>query len=230
MPTTAATTPKTKFPTFADVQARLGNIPEARIRSYPAPGTATVLDLLDGSIVGDRLCELVDGILVEKTMGFREGSLAARLIFLLQLFLETDNIGLVAGADGLIRFKLELVRIPDVSFIRWDSVEDTDLIENPAGAFLDVPPDLAVEVLSPSNTRREMEIKLDEYAKAGVKLVWYVDPERKEVDVYPKANPKRKKTLTAADTLDGNAVLPGFSVPVARLFESRAPKKGKGKK
>ena len=77
-----------------------------------------------------------------------------------------------------------------------------------------------------------MEIKLEEYAKAGVKLVWYVDPERKEVDVYPKGNPKRKKTLTAADTLDGNTVLPGFSVKVARLFESRAPKKGgkKGKK
>jgi Uma2 family endonuclease len=214
------------------VQARVGHVPEARILSFPAPGTASALDMLDSSVTGHRLCELVDGILVEKTIGFREGSLAARLIGLFEMFLLTDNIGHVSGADGHIRFKLDLVRIPDVSFIRWDSVEDTDLIENPTGAFLDVPPDLAVEVLGPGNTRREMEIKLEEYAKAGVKLVWYIDPERKEVDVYPKANPKRKKTLTAADTLDGNAVLPGFAVPVARLFESRAPKKGarKGKK
>jgi Uma2 family endonuclease len=89
---------------------------------------------------------------------------------------------------------------------------------------------LAVEVLSPSNTRREMEIKLEEYAKAGVKLVWYVDPERKEVDVYPKGNPKRKKTLGVRDTLDGGNVLPGFAVPVAKLFESRAPAKKGGRK
>ncbi len=239
MPTSPADTeteikPKTKFPTIADVQERLGHIPESRIRSYPAPGTATVQDLLDSSITGDRGHELVDGILVEKGMGFREGFLAARLIGLFEMFLATDNIGLVAGADGMIRFKLDLVRVPDVSFIRWDSVDDPQEIENPAGAFLEVPPDLAIEVLSPSNTLREMEIKLAEYAKAGVMLVWYVDPERKEVDVYPKGNPKRKKTLTVADTLDGGTVLPGFTVQVARIFESRVParktKNVKGKK
>jgi Uma2 family endonuclease len=189
-----------------------------------------VQDLLDGSITGDRLFELVDGILVEKASGFREGSLAARLIGLLEMFLTTNNIGHVSGADGMIRFKLDLVRIPDVSFIRWDSVADPQEIENPTGAFLEVPPDLAVEVLSPNNTRREMEIKLDEYAKAGVKLVWYIDPERKEVDVYPRGRSRQKRTLGVTDVLDGGDVLPGFSVPVARLFESRAPAKKSGKK
>lgn len=227
---TAAKKPKTRFPTIADVQARLGHIPESRILSYPAPGTATIQDLLDGSITGDRLYELVDGILVEKGMGFREGFLGLRIGSLIQAYLETNNIGLAAGSDGMIRFKLELVRMPDVSFIRWDSVEDPQVIENPAGAFLEVPPDLAVEVLSPSNTQSEMAIKLDEYAKAGVKLVWYVDPERKEVDVYPKGNAKRKKTLGVNDSLDGSDVLPGFSVPVSRIFESRAPVKKGGKK
>ncbi|MBY0459263.1 MAG: Uma2 family endonuclease, partial [Gemmataceae bacterium] len=228
---TTVPTPKTKFPTFADVQERLGHVPPARVRSFPAPGTATVQDLLDSSITKDRLCELVDGILVEKAMGFREGFLAMRLGHLLQAHLDENNLGLVAGADGLIRFKLDLVRMPDVSFIRWDSVDDPDEIENPTGAFLEVPPDLAVEVISPSNTAREMEIKLAEYAKAGVKLVWYIDPERKEVDVYPKGSAKRKRTLGIDDELDGGAVLPGFQVKVARLFESRAPKKpGKPKK
>ncbi|AMV28402.1 hypothetical protein VT84_28620 [Gemmata sp. SH-PL17] len=221
---TARTTPKTKFPTIADVQERIGHVPESRILSFPAPGTATVQDLLDGSITGDRGCELVDGILVEKTMGFRDDAIGARIIYLLLAFLETHNLGLVAGAQGLIRFKLDLVRVPDVSFIRWDSVDDPNEIENPAGAFLEVPPDLAVEVLSPSNTQREMEIKLAEYAKSGVKLVWFVDPERKEVDVYPKGNPKRKKTLGVNDELDGGTVLPGFAVKVSRIFESRAPK------
>ena len=228
MPTSPADTetkPKTRFPTIADVQERLGHVPESRILSFPAPGTATVQDLLDGSITGDRLCELVDGILVEKGMGFREGSVAARLNHFIHSHLDVENVGHVSGADGLIRFKLDLVRMPDVSFIRWDSVDDTDVIENPAGAFLEVPPDLAVEVISPSNTRREMAIKLAEYAKVGVKLVWYVDPERKEVDVYPLGDAERMQTLAAADTLDGGTVLPGFAVPVARIFASRAPAK-----
>jgi Uma2 family endonuclease len=75
-----------------------------------------------------------------------------------------------------------------------------------------------------------MEIKLDEYAKAGVKLVWYVDPERKEVDVFPKANAKRKKTVGLGGTLDGGEVLPGFTLPVAKIFEKRAPAKKSGKK
>lgn len=221
---TATMKPKTKFPTIADVQERLGHVPESRILSFPAPGTATIQDLLDGSITGDRLYELVDGILVEKGMGFREGFLGLRIGHLIQAYLDANNVGLAAGSDGMIRFKLDLVRMPDVSFIRWDSVDDPDLIENPVGAFLEVPPDLAVEVLSPSNTRREMEIKLEEYAKAGVKLVWYVDPGRKEVDVYPKGNPRRKKTLGVNDTLDGGDVLPDFAVKVAKLFESRAPR------
>ncbi len=215
MPTSPADTdtkPKTRFPTIADVQERLGHIPESRILSFPAPGTATVQDLLDGSITGDRLYELVDGILVEKAMGWQQGFVGMWIGTLLNIYLQQDNLGLVAGSDGMIRFKLDLVRMPDVSFVRWDSVDDTDVIENPAGAFLEVPPDLAVEVISPSNTRREMAIKLAEYAKAGVKLVWYVDPERKQ-------------TLAAADTLDGGTVLPGFAVPVARIFASRAPAK-----
>ncbi len=224
------TKPKPRFATFADVQERLGHIPPERIRLDPHPGTATLQDLLDSSITKDWLCELVDGILVEKVLGFREGGLALEIGFLIKLYLAEHNLGYAAGADGMIRFKLDLVRMPDVSFIRWDSVDDPDEIENPAGACLEYPPDLAVEVLSPSNTRREMEIKLEEYAKAGVKLVWYVDPERKEVAVFPKANAKRKKMVGGDGILDGGDVLPGFSLPVAKIFEKRAPAKKGGKK
>ena len=226
----SSTARKIKFATIADVQERLGHVPESRILSFPAPGTATVQDLLDSSITKGRPCELVDGILVEKSMGWFEGSLGLWIGTLINLYLMENNIGLTSGSDGMVRFKLDLVRMPDVSFIRWDNVEDTDEIENPAGAFLEMPPDLAVEVLSPSNTRREMEVKLAEYAKAGVKLVWYVDPERKEVAVYPRGNPKRIKTLGIKGILDGGDVLPGFSLPVAKIFEKRAPAKKPGKK
>lgn len=224
------TKPKSKFRTIAEVQERLGHVPGSRILTYPAPGTATIQDLLDSSVTGDRLVELVEGILVEKAMGFREGGLGLWIGTLFNVYLMEHNIGYAAGSDGMIRFKLDLVRMPDVSFIRWDSVDHPDEIENPAGAFLEYPPDLAVEVLSPGNTRTEMAVKLGEYAKAGVKLVWYVDPERKEVDVYPKGSEKRKKTFTLADTLDGGDVLPGFTLPVAKIFEKRAPAKPGKKK
>ena len=227
-----ATAPRIKFATLADVQERVGHVPESRILAFPAPGTATEQDLFDSSITNGHACELVDGILVEKAMGFRSDYLAFWIGHLIAVFLERNNLGTVTGSQSPIRFKLNLVRMPDVSFIRWDSVEDPDEIENPKGACLEVPPDLAVEVFSPGNTVREMKKKLKEYARAGVKLVWYVDPERREVDVYPKGNARRKKTLTVVDTLEGGNVLPGFTLPVAKIFAKRAPapKSGKNKK
>jgi|GEM_PF-5240877 len=134
------TIPRSKFARLDEVQERLGHVPLSRIVTDPAPGTATVQDLLDSSITKGRLCELVDGILVEKPTGFNDDRIGTRLIHLIASYLDTNNIGEVAGAQGMIRFKLDRVRIPDVSFIRWDSVDDPQVIENPAGAFLEVPP------------------------------------------------------------------------------------------
>ena len=225
-----ATAPRIKYATVADVQERVGHVPESRILAFPAPGTATERDLFDSAITNGHACELVDGILVEKAMGWRESYLGGLILTLINQYVMENNLGVVAGSDGMVRFKLNLVRMPDVSFIRWDSVEDPDEIENPKGACLEVPPDLAIEVFSPGNTVREMKKKLKEYARAGVKLVWYVDPERREVDVYPKGNSRRKKTLTVADTLDGGVVLVGFTLPVAKIFAKRAPTPKPGKK
>ncbi|OWK36672.1 Uma2 family endonuclease [Fimbriiglobus ruber] len=218
-----------KYETFADALDRVGNVSTSRVLLNPPPGTATEADLLDSAATGGRVCELVDGILVEKVMGFREEYLAAWILILIGRFLEQNNCGAAVGSQGAIRFKVGLVRMPDVSFIRWDSVEDTDAIENPDGAFLEVAPDLVVEVLSPGNTAREMAIKLDEYAKAGVRLVWYVDPTRQDVTVYPKGRERGKKVIGTDGTLDGGDVLPGFTLPVAKIFEKRGPAK-KGKK
>ena len=81
-------------------------------------------------------------------------------------------------------------------------------------------PDLAVEVLSKSNTAREMSDKLKEYFEKDVRLVWYVRPKLKVVDVY--TSPDRFNRLTASMTLDGGDILPGFSVRVGDLFEMTA--------
>ncbi len=219
-----------RFPRFADVLERVGHVPATRIFTDPTPGTATEADLLDEGITGGLRCELIDGILVEKVMGVREGYLGIWIGHLLLVYLQDHNLGAVIGADSPIRFRLGSVRLPDVSFVRWDSLNDPDDIEDADGAFLDVPPDLAIEVLSPSNTRQEMAIKLDEYAAAGIKLVWYVDPDAKEVTVYPKGKERGKKVVGVDGVLDGGSVLPGFTLPVAKIFEKRAPAKKAVKK
>jgi len=211
-----------RFRTFAEVLARLGDVPPERVLSHPEPGTATPDDLLNPAITQGRGVELIDGILLEKHMGFLGDSLAFWLGVQLYNFASVENLGVFAGSQGLIRFSDTLVRIPDITFIRWDSVDDVATLDAP-GSFLEVTPDLVVEVLSPGNTAKEMAIKLAEYEHAGIPLVWYVDPEAKTVTVYPKGKMRGSKVLTEGDTLDGGKVLPGFALPVADLFASRAP-------
>jgi Uma2 family endonuclease len=96
----------------------------------------------------------------------------------------------------------------------------------PDEALPDLAPDLAVEILSESNTVGEMERKVRDYFFAGTRLVWYIDPRRRSVRVY--TNPDQCVELGERQTLDGGAVLPGFSLPLAQLF-ARLPK-GKGRR
>ncbi len=231
--TTPPARPRSPYRTMADVQERLGHVPLNRILTNPPIGTGTVLDILDSQVTGGWGVELIDGLLLEKTMGADEDALGLLLALHLFNFTAGNNLGKLFGAQGGVRFSDGVVRIPDVSFVRWDSVDDPAELDQLPGPFLHVPPDLVVEVLSEGNTPREMAIKLGEYAAAGVKLVWYVDPDAKTVTVYPKGRERGSKVLGVADTLDGGKVLPGFTLPVADLFASRAPKptkKGKGKK
>ena len=85
----------------------------------------------------------------------------------------------------------------------------------------DLAPDLAVEVLSPGNTRGEMQRKLKEYFFSEVELVWYIDPRKRRVRVF--TSPDDVTELSETDTLTGGDVLPGFAVEVAVLFAELAP-------
>ena len=116
----------------------------------------------------------------------------------------------------MMRLLTGLVRIPDVSFVLgtlaqvvWGNSTDR--------------PDLAVEILSESNTPREMERKLREYFEAGTQLVWYVDPRAQTVTVY--SAPDRFIVLDESQTLDGGRVLPGLEIPLRELFD-RASRRG----
>jgi Uma2 family endonuclease len=136
-----------------------------------------------------------------------------RLGQFLLAFVEQLALGIVAGADGMLRLAPGLVRIPDVSFVSWGRLPQRRVPRQP---IPDLVPDLAVEVLSEGNTPREMEHKLHEYFTAGVRLVWYVDPVRQEVHVYTA--PSQREVLTADHTLYGGEVLPGFTLLVRQLF------------
>jgi Uma2 family endonuclease len=197
----------------ADLLEHFGEIPPRRIRLQPAPGSATEDDVLRLRDREDRLYELVDGVLVEKTVGIRESCLAALLIRLLGTFVEAEDRGLVTAPDGVLRLAPGLVRIPDVAFISWARLPRREFPDDP---LPDLVPDLAVEVLSENNTRAEMQRKLKDYFLAGVQLVWYVDPVGRAVSVYTA--PDEFTRLGEGETLDGGAVLPGFAVPVRQLF------------
>lgn len=179
----------------------------------PTPGTATLDDLIHLQDRGDRACELVDGVLVEKTVGVRESALAVAIAAVLRSFVVPRNLGLVLGPDGMLQLMPGLVRGPDASYIAWDRVPGGKLPTTPVP---DIAPNLAVEVLSRSNTRREMDRKRDEYFKAGVGLVWIVDPVSRTVDVYTSAS--SFVTLDETHILDGSPALPGFSLPVSEVF------------
>jgi Uma2 family endonuclease len=215
--------PKSAIPTdwsLADLQQHLGGVPLERIRLYPPPGLATEEDALWLDDHQDRLCELVDGILVEKVMGYYESLLAVMLAHLLSEYLDREPIGIVMGEAGQLRILPNKMRIPDVTFIRWDSFPGGKL---PDERVYQIAPDLAVEILSVGNSSKEMELKLDEYFQAGVRLVWYINPRTKTAELYTSRN--QCTTISETGILEGGEVLPSFQLRLGELFE-RAQRRG----
>ena len=211
MTTTVTTT--AAIDTLADLLEQLGGIAPARVRFRPAPGTATEKDVLAIHDREDRLYELVDGVLVEKAMGFRESLLAGMLIGILGGFVRARNLGLVTAPDGMMRLAPGLVRIPDVAFISWSRLPSRRV---PTEPIPDLAPDLAVEVLSAGNTPGEMARKRQDYFAAGVQVVWQVDPNTRTVEVFTA--PDQSMVLHEAQTLAGGTVLPDFTLPLQELF------------
>ena len=199
--------------TVGHLLEQLGDIPASRVLLKPTPGKATEADLLRMIERKGRLCELVDKTLVVKPMGYDEGSLAIRIGHLLASFLDENDLGNLSGSDGTMRLMAGLVRVPDVSFTRWNKFPED---RSSAGRITNFGPDLAVEILSESNTKSEMRRKVREYFSSGTELVWLVDPLTRTVMVY--TTPEAGVSQSEDDTLDGGTVLPGFSVGIDRVF------------
>ncbi|MCE9564454.1 MAG: Uma2 family endonuclease [Planctomycetes bacterium] len=203
-----------QFEMMDELLTNLGGVSPNRVRMTPTPGTATVRDVARLLDRHKRKFELVDGTLVEKIMGLQESVVAMELGGILREWNRAaGNLGMLAGADGPFHLMKKLVRIPDVSFTNWDRLPNRKVPTEPVP---NVNPDLAVEVLSEGNTRKEMERKLKEYFLSEIEVVWFIDPKKRTVQVY--TSPDKMTELSEADTLTGGDVLPGFSVPVSRLF------------
>ncbi len=199
--------------TLADCLKQLGGISPRRIRLCPPPGAATEEDVLQIRERERRLFELVDGVLVEKVMGYWESVLAVELARLLGNFIQRRKLGRLAGEAGMLRLSPGLVRIPDLSFISRSRLARPRRTREP---ILPLAPDLAIEILSEGNTAKEMARKVREYFAAGCRLVWLIDPRARTVSVYTSADDVA--VLTARQTLTGGQVLPGFRLRLQKLF------------
>jgi Uma2 family endonuclease len=198
----------------AELIAHLG-VPPERIRMRPLPGTATEEDV----IMAQPLCELIDGVLVEKAMGYWESRLAVLLGYYVETYLESNDIGFTLGEGGMQRLEYGQVRIPDLSVYLWVRFPNRELTME---QILDKVADLCVEVLSPKNTKKEMERKRGEYFAAGAQLVWIVEPDKRTVEVFTA--PEQSTMLDETQSLDGGPVLPGFKLAIADWF-ARAGKR-----
>jgi Uma2 family endonuclease len=153
-----------------------------RLPKHPAPGNATEADLLTYRRDDEEWpCELVDGVLVEKLCGFYKAVLGATLNHILGNYVEERDSGILLGAKGPFRLAPGLIRLPDFAFVAWSRFPNRKL---PRGPFLDVHPDLAVDILSDSNTKAEMDRKRRDYFAAGVRIAWFVDPDTQTALVY----------------------------------------------
>ena len=198
---------------LADALEKLGNVSLQRIRMIPAPGTATPDDVEEIRAREKRLFELVDGILVEKTVGFRESLVATFIARVLGEFVSDFNLGLVVGADGMMRLFDNTVRISDVAYVSWDRLPNGRVPEVPVPALA---PSIAVEVLSQSNTVAEMSRKREEYFSAGVRQVWEIDIRDRIATIY--IDPETHEVINEQGKIRCDELLPGFELDLARVF------------
>lgn len=160
--------------------------------------------------------ELQSGLLVSEPLpGFRQGVVASRIASRLTQHVERHRLGVVLSNDSgfVLARSPDTVRGPDVAFVRKGRYEHLD---DPTKAFNGAP-DLAVEVLSPSNTPASVHAKVADYLAAGTRLVWVLSPDARTVTVHRSLlQPQLRR---AEDALEGEDVVPGFAVPVVEIFE-----------
>ncbi|MEQ9483766.1 Uma2 family endonuclease [Coleofasciculus sp. F4-SAH-05] len=159
--------------------------------------------------------ELVNGELVNMgNSGMEHGGIGSFLGGLLAIYVRQHKLGTVCDSSTAFTLQNGNKRSPDVSFVSKERLKG---LKRPPRGFFQGSPDLAVEILSPNNTVEEIHDKIVEYFDNDTRLVWVIHPDEKYVLVYHSPEPDR--LLRPQDTLEGDAIVPGFSMSVAELFE-----------
>jgi len=175
----------------------------------------TLEELADA--VGDRPGELIDGRFVPMSpTGWPHARAEVKVSSKLEHFAEASGLGTVLGGEAgiIIRRGPDTVRGADVAYISRERLAQA----SPDG-YLDVAPELIVEIVSPNDRWTDITAKLEDYFSIGVELVWLVDPQRRRVSCY--RSPTELALLGPGDTLTAEPMLPGFALPVAGLFGVR---------
>jgi Uma2 family endonuclease len=159
--------------------------------------------------------ELVDGESIDMgNSGMEHGYVACILVARLTTLVQQDKLGAVCDSSTAFTLKNGNKRSPDVSFVNKERLKG---LKRPPRGFFQGSPDLAIEILSPNNTVEEIHAKIVEYFENETLLVWVIHPDERYVLVYHAPEPDR--FLRADDMLDGEAIVPGFSMAIADLFE-----------
>lgn len=159
-------------------------------------------------------CELIDGVIVSMSpTGGQHGYLESRLNRYLGAFIDNAKVGLcMVGEIGIyIRHDPDRIRAAEIAF--WSSAK---LPDGPPLGFIEVAPDLVVEILSPTDCWREMNEKIDDYFLVGVGELWIVDPSKETVFVY--RSPAQRTAMRSGDMLRGSGPLNGFALPIDELY------------
>ena len=161
----------------------------------------------------DMRHELIRGeLLTMAPAGFEHGSLAARVFRRLSNHAEAHGLGEVVSSDTgfYLTRNPDTVRAPDVAFVK-----KSRLPSPPSMKFFEGAPDIAVEVISPSDTLEDVEDKVDDYLNAGTHQVWVVNPRRKTITIHSVGT---IRILRETDSLDGGTAFPGFVLRVGEIF------------
>jgi Uma2 family endonuclease len=160
--------------------------------------------------------EIVNGELIDMgNSGALHGYVCSLLLAALMSYILPKKLGVILDSSTAFKMKNGNKRSPDISFFAKERLQG--ITELPSG-FLEGAPDLAVEVLSPGNTIEEIDEKIAEYFENGARLVWVISPTQHYILVY-RSIQEPDRLLKSADSLDGEDVIPGFTLPVADLFQ-----------
>ena len=177
-------------------------------------GVVTAEELLEMPDEGYRY-ELVRGELRKMApAGARHSSIGVKIVISMGNHVTANNLGTVFGADGgfLLERNPDTVRAPDVGFVRRERMEEVGLVDG----FWPGAPDLAVEVISPNDLYTEVAEKVEEWLKAGTRMVVVADPRRRVATVHRPG--REPATLAEGEVLDGDDVVPGWRMAVDDIF------------